>query len=545
MRKMMIVVLAMLVTWVLAPCAMATEPDEVVVEAEEEPTVEVEETPTVDTATTDEPPAEEGLLAAADSASTPHVAYRTHVQTYGWQGWKKDGAKSGTSGRAKRLEGIRIKLQETPYDGGIRYKTHVQSHGWQGWRADGALSGTKGRSKRLEAIQVELTGQMAEHYDVWYRVHAQRFGWMGWATNGQQAGTAGYGRRLEAIQIVLLPKGSAAPATTYRGAAQSTSRPFRQKSAAPSTGTTSSVTSPGASSAGALRVAGNQLVDQRGHAIQLTGVSTHGLAWFPQYVNDACFEQLRSQWNANVVRLAMYTQEYGGYCSGGNKGELRDLVKRGVRLATDHDLYAIVDWHILSDGNPNTHVKDAKAFFSDMSATFKNHTNVIYEICNEPNGGTTWNQVKKYANQVIPVIRANDPDAIIIVGTPTWSQEVDKAAASPLAYDNVLYALHFYASTHKDDLRDRMVRAVRGGLPVFVSEFGICDASGNGSIDKASANAWVTTMRELGVSWCMWSLCNKAESASILKSSCSATSGFESSDLTTTGAWLVKTLKSR
>ncbi|MEE0027548.1 MAG: glycoside hydrolase family 5 protein, partial [Atopobiaceae bacterium] len=180
----------------------------------------------------------------------------------------------------------------------------------------------------------------------------------------------------------------------------------------------------GPKSAGALAVKGSKLVDKRGKAIQLRGVSTHGLAWFPSYVNDACFRQLRTKWGANVVRLAMYTQEYGGYCSGGNKKELLALVKKGVRLAAQNDLYAIVDWHILSDGNPNTHVSEAKSFFANVSKTFAKSTNVIYEICNEPNGSTTWSDIKRYAKKVIPVIRKNDPDAVIIVGTPTWSQEV-------------------------------------------------------------------------------------------------------------------------
>ena len=299
----------------------------------------------------------------------------------------------------------------------------------------------------------------------------------------------------------------------------------------------------GPKSAGALRVKGNKLVDKKGKAIQLKGVSTHGLAWYPGYVNNACFRQLRTKWHANVVRLALYTEEYGGYCAGGDQTDLLNLVKKGVRLATKNDLYVIVDWHILQDGDPNMHVADAKRFFSKVSSTFKSNNNVIYEICNEPNGGTTWSQIKRYAKKVIPVIRKNDPDAVVLVGTPTWSQEIDKAAASPLKYSNVMYTMHFYAATHKDDLRNRLASEVKGGLPVFVSEFGICDASGNGSIDKASANSWVTTMKSLGVSWCMWSLCNKAESASILKSDCMATSGFRRGDLSTSGAWLLKALK--
>ena len=480
-----------------------------------------------------------GLEDESKDASAPSIAYYVHRQTYGWEGaWAhKDGQVSGTTGQSKRLEGIKIKLARKPFAGSVQYRTHIQTYGWEkSWRKDGALSGTTGKSKRLEAIQVKLTGDVAKKYDVYYRVHAQHFGWMGWAKNGAQAGTAGYAFRLEAIQILLKPKGGVAPATTYLGIRQTTSQAFRSKT--PSTG----VTVRGPKSAGALKVKGNKLVDKNGKAIQLRGVSTHGLAWYPGYVNEACFKELRTKWGVNVVRFAMYTEEYGGYCSGGSKKELRALVTKGVKAAAKNDLYAIVDWHILSDGNPLTHVKEAKSFFKTMSASLKGYDNVIYEICNEPNGGTSWADIKKYANQVIPQIRANDADAVVLVGTPTWSQEVDKAAASPLSQSNVMYTLHFYAATHKDDLRNRLATVVKGGLPVFVSEFGICDASGNGSIDQKSANSWVSTMNSLGVSWCMWSLCNKAESASIIQSSCTATSGFRTGDLTTSGKWLLKAL---
>ncbi len=151
-----------------------------------------------------------------------NVEYRTHVQSFGWQGWKYNGVMSGTSGKAKRLEGINIKLTNKPYSGSIVYTTHVQSIGWQGnennvntWFRDGQMAGTSGRAKRLEAIRIALTGEMAEHYDVYYRVHAQTYGWLAWAKNGEAAGTAGLSKRLEGIQIVLVPKGGAAPANNY------------------------------------------------------------------------------------------------------------------------------------------------------------------------------------------------------------------------------------------------------------------------------------------------------------------------------------------
>lgn len=293
----------------------------------------------------------------------------------------------------------------------------------------------------------------------------------------------------------------------------------------------------------ALHVAGTRLVGEDGRPVQLRGVSTHGIAWFPGYINAECFKDLKEKWNANVVRLAMYTAEYNGYCTGGNQEYLKTLVKNGIRCAADQGLYVIVDWHILSDANPNTYKEVAKAFFNEIAAEFSDADNILYEICNEPNGGTSWNDIKAYAQEIIPVIRNHDKDAVIIVGTPNWSQYVDQAAASPITgYDNLMYSLHFYAGTHKQDLRDKMTNAVLAGLPVFVTEYGICDASGNGALDIAEADKWVAEMDKLGVSYVAWNLSNKAESSAMLNPSCTKTSGFTESDLSAGGRWLYTTL---
>ena len=165
-----------------------------------------------------------------------NIAYRTHVQSFGWQGWKYNGVMSGTSGKAKRLEGINIKLTNKPYSGSIVYTTHVQSIGWQGnennvntWFRDGQMAGTSGHAKRLEAIRIALTGEMAEHYDVYYRVHAQTYGWLAWTKNGEAAGTAGLSKRLEGIQIVLVPKGGAAPANNYGGVVTTNKQTYIKK----------------------------------------------------------------------------------------------------------------------------------------------------------------------------------------------------------------------------------------------------------------------------------------------------------------------------
>lgn len=290
---------------------------------------------------------------------------------------------------------------------------------------------------------------------------------------------------------------------------------------------------------GALQVIGTQLCDKNGKPVQLRGISTHGLAWFPDYVNNSLFKQFREEWNVNVMRLAMYTHEYGGYCSGGDQEELKKLVKKGVKYATDNDMYVIIDWHVLNEQNPNTYKEDAKAFFKEMSKEFADSDNVLYEICNEPNGGTSWSDIKEYANEIIPIIRENNSDAVIIVGTPNWSQYVDQAASDPIAgYDNIMYALHFYAATHKQWLRDTLTAAIENGLPIFVTEYGICDASGSGSIDETEANNWVNTMDQYDVSYVAWNLSNKDETSSIIRSSCNKTSGLEISDLSDSGKWL-------
>lgn len=293
-----------------------------------------------------------------------------------------------------------------------------------------------------------------------------------------------------------------------------------------------------------LRLNGTQLVDKDGNPIQLRGVSTHGLAWFPQYVNQEFFTQLHDEWNANVVRLAMYTAENGGYCTDGDKESLKQLVKDGVSYATNAGLYVIIDWHILQDNNPQTNKEEAKLFFEEMSKEFSAYDNVLYEICNEPNGGTTWEQVKAYAEEIIPIIRTNDEDAIIIVGTPTWSQDVDNAVAYPIeGYDNIMYALHFYAATHTEWLRDRMEYALEMGLPIFVSEFGTCDAGGSGGIDKEQSEEWIKIMDGEGVSYVAWNLSNKNETSAIFKTDCQKTSGFTTDDLTENGQWIYDMLK--
>ena len=290
---------------------------------------------------------------------------------------------------------------------------------------------------------------------------------------------------------------------------------------------------------GKLSVKGTNLVDKNGKAYQLKGVSTHGIAWFPDYVNKDAFYDFAS-FGANAIRLAMYKDENGGYCNGGDKESLKKLLDQGVKACDELGLYVIIDWHVLHDCDPTVHQEDAEAFFEEISKKYADHDNVIYEICNEPNGGTTWDIVKSYAEDVIPIIRKNDKDSIIIVGTPNWSQDVDAAAENPIeGEDNIMYALHFYAATHKDEIRKKVEIGREKGLAVIISECSICDASGNGGIDYDEAQAWADLIEKDNLSYFAWNLSNKDESSSLLKSSVTKTSGFTKDDLSETGQWFV------
>lgn len=312
----------------------------------------------------------------------------------------------------------------------------------------------------------------------------------------------------------------------------------------------------GVSDYGALKVSGTKLTSTKtGATAVLRGVSTHGINWdvgYP-YISKEAFSTLRDDYGVNAVRLAMYTTEYFGYCDKAGAGEsqsqvqktLKERIDTGVKAATELDMYVIIDWHVLNDQNPNKYKKEAKAFFKEISKKYASQDNVLYEICNEPNGGTTWDDITKYANAVIPVIRENDPDAVIIVGTPTWSQDVDVAANKPLSYDNVMYTLHFYAATHKESYRDKLKSALGKGLPVMVTEYGLSEASGGGNIDTSEAKKWLDMLDENGISYFAWSLSNKDESSALLKAGTSKKSGWSSSDLSKAGKWVFNQYKIR
>lgn len=378
--------------------------------------------------------------------------------------------------------------------------------------------------------------------------------------NGEIApgGTAGFGFNYRA-QAEFTPSGvkvNGSSAGNGGGSSQGGNSGGNSTPAATTTATTAQTAPPApedpdgttpVAAHGQLSVKGAQLLDKNGKAYQLRGMSTHGLTWFPDFVNENSFRTLRDDWNTNVVRLAMYVDEWGnGQCYMQNKDGSKQLLEKGVDICIKLGMYVIIDWHVLNPGDPSKYTDEAIKFFDEVSKKYADYPNIIYEIANEPNSGAGWSGcIKPYAEKVIPVIRKNDKDAVIIVGTPTWSQDIDQALADPLDFDNVMYALHFYAATHTDWLRERTEKCVKSGLPVFVSEFGCCDASGGGANDFGQATKWLELLDKYGISYCNWSLANKAETCSAFKPSASANGNWSDSDYSEVGAWIRKWFRSK
>jgi hypothetical protein len=288
---------------------------------------------------------------------------------------------------------------------------------------------------------------------------------------------------------------------------------------------------------GRLQVINRQLCNEAGTPIQLRGMSSHGLQWFDQCYNASALQTLAMDWGADVFRAAMYVDE-GGYLN--NKVGLRTKVNQLVDWSAQNGMYCIIDWHILNPGDPNIHTADAIEFFQLMAQQHAGKKNVIYEICNEPNG-VSWSSVKGYAEQIIPVIRQYDPEAIVLVGTPSWSGAPGDVRSNPLtgtnAY-NTMYTFHFYAGSHySQSYIDDVIKTV----PLFVSEWGTSNYSGNGGNYYTNAQNWVSLMagnNTLGikVSWCNWSFCDKDESSAALNPGACGSNNWNNTS--TSGTWV-------
>jgi len=290
---------------------------------------------------------------------------------------------------------------------------------------------------------------------------------------------------------------------------------------------------------GKLQVKGNQITDKNGTPVSLHGMSYFWSQWSASFYNAKSVEWLYSDWKCTVVRAAIGV-EGGGYLSN-PEAELAKAFTI-IDAAIKNGIYVVVDWH---DHNAQNHLEQAKKFFEIISEKYGEYPNVIYEIYNEPLQVSWSNIVKPYSVEVIKVIRKYDPDNLILVGNPTWSQDVDVAAKDPIADPNVAYTLHFYTSTHKQSLRDKSVAAMNSGAALFISEFGTSEASGNGIIDWAETDKWINFFKQYKISTCNWSAFDKNETSAALKPGANPQGGWTDDNLSESGKFnrnLIRTL---
>ena len=261
---------------------------------------------------------------------------------------------------------------------------------------------------------------------------------------------------------------------------------------------------------GQLKVQGIHLVDKNNQPVVLRGISFGWSNWYGKFYTGQTVDWLVSDWKCTVVRAAMGVEPDGAYIS--NPQLQTELLTNVIEGAIKNDIYVIIDWH-----SHNIRTPEAVDFFKKMATKYGKYPNIIYEIFNEP-PRQTWEEVKAYSETVIQAIREIDKNNIILVGSPHWDQDVHIAADSPIeGYDNLMYTLHFYAATHKEDLREKADYALSKGLPLFVSECAGMEASGDGPIDKDSWNAWLNWMETNQLSWACWSVSSKNETCSMIK----------------------------
>lgn len=289
---------------------------------------------------------------------------------------------------------------------------------------------------------------------------------------------------------------------------------------------------------GQLQVQSGQLMGENGVPVILRGVSFGWHNWWPRFYNESAVKWLKSDWNVNIVRAAMAVDPAGAYLD--SPDFAIEKMKAVIDAAIEADLYVIIDWH-----SHERYLEEAKGFFVEMAKTYGDHPHVIYELYNEPIDDT-WAEVKAYSETIITEIRKYDPDNIILVGSPTWSQDIHLVAQSPiLNQENIMYVLHFYAGTHKDSLRNRAEAALNAGLPIFVSECAGMNANGDGPIDQASWSAWLNWMESKKVSWIAWSIADKDETCSMLLPSASAAGSWTEAQLKPWGRQIREILKSK
>jgi endoglucanase len=283
---------------------------------------------------------------------------------------------------------------------------------------------------------------------------------------------------------------------------------------------------------GALSVQGGKVVDAHGRPVTLRGMSLFWSQWEPEYYSRETVDWLARDWQVDVVRAAIAAE---GNDSARQHFE-REFAKASavIDAAIANGIYVIVDWHA-----HRPYPDEAMRFLTAIAAKYGHVPNLIYEPFNEPlRDDVDWSRdVKPYHQRVVGAIRTVDPDNLVVVGSPSWSQDVDIAALDPLEGDNIAYTLHYYAATHKDALRAKADKALEAGLALMITEFGTVEATGNGPIDRASSEAWWDWAEANGISWLAWSVADKDETSAALRPG-APPSGWREDDLTEGGKLL-------
>ncbi|MGW7680224.1 cellulase family glycosylhydrolase [Kribbella sp. NPDC054772] len=299
---------------------------------------------------------------------------------------------------------------------------------------------------------------------------------------------------------------------------------------------------------GQLHVCGTKLCNERNEPVQLRGMSTHGLQWYANCLKTASLDALASDWKADILRISMYVQE-GGYETDPRK--YTDLVNNYIEEATKRGLYALVDWHQLDPGDPNENLALAKTFFTEIAERHKDKNNIIYDIANEPNG-VSWAGIKSYAEQMVPVIRAKDPDGVIFVGTHGWASlgvsdghtEAD-VISNPVNASNLMYTFHFYAASHQQEYLDALSRAA-DKIPLFVTEFGTQTYTGDGGNDFTWSQKYLDFLDSKQIGWTNWNFSDDSRSGAVFKEGTCAGDDFTgTSMLKPAGVWIRDHLRNR
>ncbi|MGX1928979.1 glycoside hydrolase family 5 protein [Flagellimonas sp. 2504JD4-2] len=290
---------------------------------------------------------------------------------------------------------------------------------------------------------------------------------------------------------------------------------------------------------GQLSVNKNKMVDKNGTPVQLRGMSFYWSQWVGKYYTAETVKWLKDDWQCNVIRAALAV-EHGGYLA--NPEVEKQKIVTVIDSALEHGLYVIIDWH---DHNAENHSDEAIAFFGEMAQKYGHYPNVIYETYNEPLKLSWSNVLKPYHDAVIAEIRKYDPDNLIICGTPNWSQDVDDVIFSKIDDPNVMYTLHYYAATHKKALRDKALVAINNDIPLFVTEYGVSEANGDGTINAEEAEIWWNFLDEHGISHLNWSIADKDELSAALKPGASTTGDWPLSDLTTSGTMIRNEIRNK